>query len=47
MTLANFFSWADRFESYLVEYPEYRFTRDDAHMGKILLFNLTKLKFKI
>ena len=40
MTLASFFSWADRFESYLVENPEDRFSRDEAHMGKILLFNL-------
>ena len=47
MILANFFSWADRFESYLVENPEDRFSRDEAHMGKILLFTLTKLKFKI
>ena len=37
MTLANFFSWA---ESYLVENPEDRFSRDEANMGKILLFNL-------
>ena len=40
ITLASFFSWADRFESYLVENPEDRFSRDEAHMGKILLFNL-------
>ena len=40
MTLANFFSWVDRFESYLVEKPEDRFSRDEAHMGKMLLFNL-------
>ena len=40
MTLASFFSWADRFESYLVENSEDRFSRDEAHMGKILLFNL-------
>ena len=40
MNLANFFSWGDRFESYLVENPEDRFSRDEAHMGKILLFNL-------
>ena len=33
MTLANFFSWADRFEAYLIENPEYRFARDEAHMG--------------
>ena len=39
-TLANFFSWADRFESYLVENPEDRFSRDEAHMRKFLLFNL-------
>ena len=40
MTLASFFNWADRFESYLVENPEHRFSRDEAHMGKILSFNL-------
>ena len=40
MTLANFFSWTDRFESYLVENPKDRFSRDEAYMGKILLFNL-------
>ena len=34
MTLASFFSWADRFESYMVENPEDRFSRDEAHMGK-------------
>ena len=33
MTLASFFlSWADRFESYLVENPEDRFSRDEAHI---------------
>ena len=32
MTLASFFSWADRFESYLVENPEDRVSRDEAHM---------------
>ena len=31
MTLASFFSWADRFESYLVENPEDRFSCDMAH----------------
>ena len=41
ITLASFFSWADRFESYLVENPEDRLSRDEAHMGKILLFNLS------
>ena len=46
MNLANVFSWADRFESYLVENPADRFSRDKAHVGKILLFNF-KLKFKI
>ena len=39
MTLASFFSWAD-LESYLLENSEDRFSRDEAHMGKILLFNL-------
>ena len=32
MTLASFFSWADRFESYLVENPEDRFSRDVAQL---------------
>ena len=32
MTLASFFSWADRFESYLVENPEDRFSCDEAHL---------------
>ena len=40
MTLASFFSWAGRFESYRVENPEDRFSHDEAHVGKILLFNL-------
>ena len=40
ITLASFFSLADRFESYLVENPEDRFSHDEDHMGKILLFNL-------
>ena len=31
MTLASFLSWADRFEAYLVENPEDRFSRDEAH----------------
>ena len=30
MTLASFFSWVDQFESYLVENPEDRFSRDKA-----------------
>ena len=34
MTLNSFFSWADRFESYLVENPEDRISRNEAHMGK-------------
>ena len=46
MTLSNFFSWADRFESYLVESPEDRFSRDEAHMGKILSFNLPSQNLK-
>ena len=32
MTLANFFSWVDRFESYMVENPEDMFSRDEAHI---------------
>ena len=32
LTLASFFSCADRFESYLVENPEDRFSRDEAQM---------------
>ena len=34
MTLASFFSWADRFESYLVENPKDSFSRDEAHIWK-------------
>ena len=32
MTLASLCSWAGRFESYLVENPEDRFSRDVAQM---------------
>ena len=32
MTPASFFSWAGRFESYLVEHPEDRFSHDEAQM---------------
>ena len=46
MTLANFFSWVDRFESYLVENPEDKFSRVEAHTGKILLFNLPSKNLK-
>ena len=46
MTLAGFFSSADWFESYLVENPEDRFSRDEAHMEKILLFNLPSQNLK-
>ena len=45
MTLASFFSRADRLESYLVENPEDRFSLDEAHMGK-LLFNLPSYNLK-
>ena len=31
MPLASFCSWADQFESYLVENPEDRFSRDEAY----------------
>ena len=31
-TIAGLCSWADRFESYLVENSEERFSRDEAHM---------------
>ena len=37
MTLASFFSWADRFESYLVETPEDRFCRDEAQLFKAVI----------
>ena len=39
-TLASFWSWADQFESYLVENPEDRFSRDEAQLciGIIDLF---------
>ena len=32
MTLASFLSWADQFESYLIENLEDRFSRDKAHI---------------
>ena len=32
MILARFFSWADRFELYLVENPKDRFSCDEAHL---------------
>ena len=32
MILPNFWSWAGRFESYLVENPEDRFSRDEAQI---------------
>ena len=32
MTLANLCGWADRFESYLVENPEDRFSHDEAQL---------------
>ena len=32
MALASFFNWADQFESYLVENPEDRFSRDEAQL---------------
>ena len=32
MTLASLRSWADRFESYLVENPEDRFSHDKGHI---------------
>ena len=41
MNLVNFFSWAEWFEPYLVENLEDRFSREKAHIGKILLFNLS------
>ena len=34
--LICFCSWAGRFESYLVANPEDRFSRDDAHMNRML-----------
>ena len=36
MPLASFCRWADGFESYLVENPEDRFTRDEAHIMQYL-----------
>ena len=33
MTLASFFSWADRFQSNLVGNPEDRFSRDVAQLS--------------
>ena len=37
MTLASFWSWAGQFESYLVENPEDRFSRDEAQVTLLLL----------
>ena len=37
MTLA-IFSWADRFESYLVETPEGRFSRDKSEITREILY---------
>ena len=45
MTLASLFSWADPFESYLVENPEDRFSRDEAHMVLCLLQATKLLQF--
>ena len=36
MTLASFLSWADRSESYLIENPKDRFSRDEARTVKIV-----------
>ena len=35
--LASFYGCADRFESYVVENPEDRFSRDAAHLTHCLL----------
>ena len=35
-TLASLFSWADRFESYLVKNPKDRFSHDEAHFKDAL-----------
>ena len=43
MTLASFFSWADWFESYLVENPEDRFSRDKAQIHAIVDIHSTLL----
>ena len=40
MTIASFVSWADRFESYLVENPKDRFSRDEAHFVGFVVFQL-------
>ena len=45
MTLASFFSWAGQFESYLVENPEDRFSRDEAHITGDILFSFPYLCF--
>ena len=39
-TLSSLISWAGRFESYLVENPEDRFTRDEASEKAILLVDV-------
>ena len=43
MTLASLWSWARRFESYLVTNPEDRFSRDEAHF--VLFFSIDYLFF--
>ena len=39
MTLASYFSWADRFESYLVKKPKDSFLHDEAQL-QLYLFSL-------
>ena len=44
MSLASLCSWADRFESHLVENPEDRFSRDEDHNRPYKSENLGRQK---
>ena len=49
-TLASLCSWADRFESYLVENPEDRFSRDMAHFiptASCIIHSLIMIQIKL
>ena len=46
MPLASFFSRADWFESYLVENPEDRFSRDEAQSNPGLYYLLLSWSFE-
>ena len=46
MTRASFFSWAEWFESYLVENSEDRFSRDKAQIKQFCSFHGTQTSFR-